>query len=121
MSVCLSRFSRVVFLCVFVSFAEVGQSQELVPCREARSSVVLRQDPPPLQEDSRARSIRALRISERIKIDGRLDERAWAAVEAVTDFRQREPAEGAAASEKTEVRVLYDDKNLYIGIHAFDS
>src|SRR5207253_10217399 len=85
------------------------------------SSVALRQDPPPLQEDSRARRIRALRISEPIKIDGRFDEPAWAAAEAATDFRQQEPSEGVAASENTEVRVLYDDKNLYIGIHAFDS
>lgn len=31
-----------------------------------------------------------------------------------------EPAEGARASERTEVRVLFDDKNLYVGIKAFD-
>ena len=38
-----------------------------------------------------------------------------------TDFRQQSPTEGAPASEKTEVRVLYDNKNVYIGIRAFDS
>lgn len=65
--------------------------------------------------------IRALRISEPIKIDGRLDEAAWSRAEAATDFRQREPQEGAPASEKTEVRVLYDGKNLYLGIRAWDS
>ena len=37
------------------------------------------------------------------------------------DFRQQEPNEGEAASEKTEVRLLFDDKNLYVGVHAFDS
>ncbi|HKG98453.1 MAG TPA: sugar-binding protein, partial [Pyrinomonadaceae bacterium] len=67
------------------------------------------------------RRIRVLRISEPIKIDGHLDESAWSEAVAATDFRQQEPNEGTPASEKTEVRVLFDDRNLYIGIHAFDS
>jgi hypothetical protein len=67
------------------------------------------------------RRIRVLRISEPIKIDGRLDEPAWSEAVAATDFRQQEPNEGTPASEKTDVRVLFDDRNLYIGIHAFDS
>jgi hypothetical protein len=50
--------------------------------------------------------IRILRISEPINIDGRLDEAAWSQAEPATDFRQQEPNEGEAASEKTEVRVL---------------
>ena len=70
---------------------------------------------------SETRQIRAIRISEPIKIDGRLDEPPWSGVVAATDFRQQEPSEGTPASEKTEVRVLFDDKNLYVGIHAFDS
>ena len=65
--------------------------------------------------------LRALRISETIKIDGRLDEPAWARAEVAADFRQEEPREGEPATEKTEIRVLFDDRNLYIGIRAFDS
>ena len=67
------------------------------------------------------RQIRATRIAEPITIDGRLDEPAWSAAIAATDFRQQEPNEGTPASEKTEVRILFDDKNLYVGIRAFDS
>ena len=59
--------------------------------------------------------------SESIKIDGNLDEVAWQAAEVLTDFRQQEPTEGEAASEKTEIRVLFDDKNIYFAIRAFDS
>lgn len=65
--------------------------------------------------------IRILRITEPVKIDGRLDEPAWSQAELATDFRQQEPTEGEPATEKTEVRLLFDDKNVYIGIHAFDS
>src|SRR5689334_20974107 len=65
----------------------------------------------PLQSSSQnsgAHRIRALRISDPIKIDGHLDEPAWSQAQAATDFRQQSPTEGAPASEKTEVRVLYD-------------
>ena len=75
----------------------------------------------PSQPENGSRRIRILRISDPIKIDGHLDEPAWSQAEAATDFRQESPTEGAPASEKTEVRVLYDNKNVYIGIRAFDS
>jgi Domain of unknown function (DUF5916)/Carbohydrate family 9 binding domain-like len=72
-------------------------------------------------QENGAKRIRVLRIIEPIKIDGRLDEPSWSQADAATDFRQQEPNEGEPASEKTEVRLLFDDKNLYVGIHAFDS
>jgi len=54
-------------------------------------------------------------------IDGKMDEPAWLAAEPIDDFYQRERNEGLPATERTEVRVLYDRRNLYIGFHAFDS
>ncbi len=72
-------------------------------------------------EQPNQRRVRAVRVSEPIKIDGRLDEPAWSQAEAAADFRQREPQEGARATEKTEVRILYDARRLYIGIRAWDS
>ena len=39
----------------------------------------------------------------------------------VEQFVQQEPEEGDPATERTEVRVLYDARHLYIGVHAFDS
>src|SRR5262245_21909587 len=72
-------------------------------------------------QETRTHSIRIRRATESIKIDGRLDESAWSEADVAGDFRQQEPNEGVPASEKTEVRLLFDDKNLYVGIHAFDS
>jgi hypothetical protein len=66
-------------------------------------------------------SVQALRVSEEVRIDGRLDEPAWAKAGKACDFRQMEPGEGEPATEATEVSVLYDDRNLYIGIRAHDS
>ena len=69
-------------------------------------------------------SVGAVRLSPEesssLRVDGLLDEDAWQDVPLATGFRQREPAEGDPATEKTEVRVLYDDATLYIGIIAHD-
>ena len=57
----------------------------------------------------------------RIEIDGELDEVAWNSAQVLTGFIQYEPDEGTPATERTEVRVLYSDDSLYVGVRAFDS
>jgi len=54
-------------------------------------------------------------------IDGRLDDAAWARAAPMSGFTQREPQDGQPASERTEVRVVFDDEALYVGVWAFDS
>ena len=62
----------------------------------------------------------ARRTSAAPTIDGRLDEPEWGSAPAVSDFRQKEPSEGEPATEATQVRILYDDSLLYIGVQLFD-
>ncbi len=59
--------------------------------------------------------------SEGIELDGVLSENVWLQAPSVTDFRQREPLAGRAATEQTVVRIAYDDRTLYVGIIAQDS
>ncbi|MFH1941424.1 MAG: sugar-binding protein, partial [bacterium] len=54
-------------------------------------------------------------------IDGRMDDPSWAEVEWGGDFIQREPYEGKEPGQKTAFKILYDDKNLYVGIRAYDT
>ena len=56
-----------------------------------------------------------------IQIDGKVIDEAWLAVEPYSTFTQTDPIEGEPASERTEVRVLFDRVNLYIGVICFDS
>ncbi len=65
--------------------------------------------------------VKAVRISNSIEIDGKLKEKAWEKAEILLDFMQREPEEGKPVSERTEVRIIYDDKNLYFGVRCWDS
>jgi hypothetical protein len=63
----------------------------------------------------------AVARSGSVTIDGKLDEAAWAAATPIGDLTQSTPNEGKAPTEKTEVRVLYDDAAIYIGARMFDS
>ena len=66
------------------------------------------------------RSGTAVRVDASPTIDGVLDDAVWASAQPMTDFVQYEPVEGAAASEETEVRILFDADAIYIGAWLFD-
>jgi len=65
--------------------------------------------------------LRAHKIASSIQVDGRLDEPLWQQAEAASDFRQIQPLEGEPATERSEVRVLYDDDNLFVGVMCYDA
>ncbi len=65
--------------------------------------------------------VQAVRIQRPPTIDGRLDDEAWRAAVAATTFTQRDPDEGQPATEATELRIVYDDRALYVGVRLFDS
>lgn len=54
-------------------------------------------------------------------LDGRLDDPEWLNVEPATGFTQRDPREGAPATERTEIRIIYTTQTLFIGARMFDS
>lgn len=66
-------------------------------------------------------SIRAAKTDEVIIIDGRLDDAAWSRAAAATDFVQNQPRPGYAATQRTEVRILYGPKSLYVGAVLYDT
>jgi uncharacterized protein DUF5916/cellulose/xylan binding protein with CBM9 domain len=70
---------------------------------------------------SDAPSAKAVRVSTPPVIDGRLDDAVWGLAAPIGRFTQQEPHEGQPPTEQTEVRVLYDDGHLYVGIRCFDS
>ena len=70
----------------------------------------------------REKAITAVYVEEEsIIIDGELDEPEWNDAGLAKDFIQSEPYAGNPASEPTEVRLLYDRQNLYVGVYCFDS
>jgi hypothetical protein len=73
------------------------------------------------QESAATRSAAVMTTQDAITIDGVLDEPIWGASQTIGSLVQRQPLPGEAPTEGTEVRLLRDQDNLYIGIRAFDS
>jgi hypothetical protein len=63
----------------------------------------------------------AVRAAEAPRVDGRLDDAAWAAAPLSDGFWQVDPDEGEPGTEPTDFRVVYTDDALYIGVRAWDS
>jgi hypothetical protein len=73
-------------------------------------------DPP-----SVAPSFQAWPTTETITLDGKLTESSWQLADVVKDFFRMEPRQGGKYLYETEVRVLFDKKNLYFGVFCKDS
>lgn len=64
----------------------------------------------------------AVRISgDEITLDGFLDDPAWLLAPVATGFTQRYPKDGGSPTQRTEARILYTDKEIYVGIMAYDT
>jgi hypothetical protein len=112
--------SRVSFACalgaILVAAAPVLAQQHIHPepataPREAQSAT-------PSREDF---LIEAQRTTRAPDIDGVFGETEWDGAALVDVFTQQEPANGEPATERTEVRILYDAERLYLALHAYDS
>src|SRR5262245_19731037 len=66
------------------------------------------------------RRLQATQAQGPIALDGKLDEPSWGAAPLATNFIQNDPREGQPATFETEVRLLYDNRALYIGVFAKD-
>ena len=67
------------------------------------------------------RSITATAVQQPPTLDGTLQDVGWRRASVVSEFHQREPFEKQSATERTEVRILYDRRYLYFAVHCYDS
>ena len=67
------------------------------------------------------RGITAIRTATPPVLDGRLIDECWAQAQPASDFTQQDPDEGMPATERTEIRILYDDEAVYVAARLFDS
>ena len=84
-------------------------------------------DPPPpvppavVTRDGGRATVRAIRLTTGLRVDGRLDEPVYREVAPVSDFVQQLPDEGAPATERTDAWVMFDDENFYVSGRCWDS
>ena len=66
-------------------------------------------------------TVRAVPLSARLRIDGKLDEAVYETTPSMSDFIQQEPTEGLPATERTEVWLFFDRENVYISARCWES
>ncbi|MFP5378968.1 MAG: DUF5916 domain-containing protein, partial [Vicinamibacteria bacterium] len=117
-----SRAARALVACVLATTLPLslhGQTSPGADPADPGAAAGLRLVPDPPRGPS-ARAV-ATRIADAPRIDGVLDESFWATLTPIADFVQRDPVDGGYPSERTEVRIAYDEHALYFGFHLFDS
>ena len=94
----------------------------------ASGTLVWAQNPPPpvspnvvARDAEGGATVRATRVREPLRLDGRLEEQVYATVRPISGFVQQLPDEGAPASEPTEAWVLFDEEYIYISARCYDS
>jgi hypothetical protein len=66
-------------------------------------------------------TVRAVRLTAPLTVDGRLEEPVYTTIEPLTGFIQQEPRQGELATEKTEAWILFDDSTVYVAARCWDS
>ncbi len=69
---------------------------------------------------SQEKSLQTIKVNKAPSVDGSLDDEVWKLVPAATGFIQNYPHAGQPASQRTEVKVIYDDNAIYIGAYLYD-
>jgi hypothetical protein len=100
------------------AMAQEGESAPRTASRQEQDSIAARAA---ITDADREYVVGATVAPTAPRIDGFLDDEAWSAAAPLTEFVQSQPDEGRPATERTEVRVLYDAEFLYIGAMLWDS
>jgi len=86
----------------------------------ALAAPVAAQDAGTASHRPRAGVLRAVRVTKPPVIDGQLNDEAWSVAVASGSFTQQDPDEGRPATEDTDIRIVFDDSAIYIGVRMFD-
>ncbi len=116
-----SRYISLVACCAAINLGQ-AHSAHAQGDNRAHNSTDISATLTPIDPNTAPRpTIRAAYCTTPIEVDGILDEANWQLADSTTGFTLNLPRVGYPASEKTVVRVLYDDERLYIGATMYDS
>ena len=100
---------------------------EMTPARGGGLAMVSGAPPAPIlpatvsRNDAGQVTVRAVRLTDSLGLDGTLDEEVYRTIEPISDFIQIEPDAGAPATEKTEIWLFFDDTSFYLSARAWHS
>jgi len=114
---------------VFLNVVHAAAQAVPVSADSRQDNVMVNIDGPPppippamVARDEQGRvTLRAVRLDESLRIDGRLDEGIYAAVPSIGGFVQQEPSEGEPPTQNTDIWVFFDDTTFYFSVRCWDS
>ena len=115
-----------ILLALLLPIPAVGQSHDAGGA-PARREIRIDGPPPPeppavINRDGRGgATVRAVRLTEPLRLDGRLTEAVYDTVPPFSGFVQNVPVDGAPASERTEAWITFDERNVYVTARVWDS
>ncbi len=112
-------------LCAGVS-AAAAQEPEVEGATPERTAAI---DGPPApvspatisRDENGGATVRAIRLSAPLDVDGSLDEAVYTENPPFGELIQTVPATGQPASERTDLWLMFDDRNIYVGARVYDS
>src|SRR5262245_47081511 len=113
------HLARWLILCVLITARTVDAAQDLPFAFDG--------PPPPVppavvtRDEAGRATIRAVRLTSPLRLDGLLDEEIYTTVPSVSGMIQIEPKAGLLATEQTEVWVMFDADNLYVSLRCWES
>ena len=113
-----------VLLVVFLAIASPLLAQDL---QDSSIATVIDGSPAPVppesitRDDRRRATVRAIKLAQPLRVDGRLDEEVYQVHAPFGGFIQVAPDYGAESSEKTDVWITYDQNNIYVSVKVWDS
>jgi len=116
---------QIIFVALVFASAISAAAQE--PQNGAPVSIVIDGSPPPeppesITRDARRRAtVRAIKLAEPLRVDGKLDEAVYREHAPFGGFIQVAPKYGAESTEKTDVWITYDGSNIYVSARCYDS
>lgn len=110
----MHRTYRVIYTLIFFLISQVLIAQMAVPHKQVQKKT---ED---LTEDGKRIYYTQRIVSSSPKIDGNLNDDCWKEGKWSGNYIQHMPNEGAEPSQETHIKILYDDKNIYVAIRAFD-
>jgi len=108
----------------FIKFIAVGlmaSSSSFVFSQTTTDSEEEKTETTPISYEKRIYNTNSIQGTNGIAIDGALDDEAWNAVEWTTDYIEFEPDVGTAPTEQTKMKIVYDDKNLYVAFKCYQA
>lgn len=119
---------RVAVAASLLAAATLGHPSNLIAqSGAARSSARVEGPAPPVapevitRDDRGNATVRAVRLTQAIQLDGQLDESFYETTPSISDFIQSVPDEGELATERTEAWIAFDDVNIYVSARVWDS